>query len=85
MLKSERKNETITESIVEQQMDEEIQLNFLIENLNLLDEELRSLFLMRYQEEMNIAELALIYDIPEGTVKSRLFKIRKIAIGEIED
>ncbi|MEQ8358483.1 MAG: sigma-70 family RNA polymerase sigma factor [Cytophagales bacterium] len=77
MLKSEGKNETVTESIVEQKMDEEIQLNFLIENLNLLDEELRSLFLMRYQEEMNIAELALIYDIPEGTVKSRLFKIRK--------
>ncbi|QNL21473.1 sigma-70 family RNA polymerase sigma factor [Hyphobacterium sp. CCMP332] len=77
MLNSEGMTETMSEPRVEQKMDEEIQLDFLIENLNLLDEELRSLFLMRYQEEMNIKELAEIYDIPEGTVKTRLFKIRK--------
>ncbi len=64
-------------SNIESKIDEDIQMDFLHQNLEQIDEELRSMFLMRYQEEMSIEELALIYDIPEGTVKSRLFTIRK--------
>jgi RNA polymerase sigma-70 factor (ECF subfamily) len=48
--------------------------------LGMLDEEQRSTFLLRYQEELPIAEIAAILGCPEGTVKSRLYyTIRKLA------
>jgi RNA polymerase sigma-70 factor (ECF subfamily) len=48
--------------------------------LGLLDEKHRSTFLMRYQHEMSMKEIAEALDISEGTVKSRLFyTIRKLS------
>ena len=41
--------------------------------LNLLDENHRTAFLLRYKEEMSIKEIAEIMATSEGTVKSRLF------------
>jgi len=41
--------------------------------LNLLDENHRTAFLLRYKEEMSIKEIAEIMGSSEGTVKSRLF------------
>lgn len=41
--------------------------------LRSLGVELRTTFLLRYQEELSIREIAAIVDVPEGTVKSRLF------------
>ncbi len=49
----------------------------LQEVLNELNEELRSLFLLRFQEELSIKEIAEIIAVPEGTVKSRLFYLLK--------
>lgn len=47
--------------------------NELMDRLSLLDEPHREVFLLRYQQELSIAEIAVLMDCPEGTVKSRLF------------
>jgi len=41
--------------------------------LGLLDEKHRSVFILRFQEEMSIKEISEALSISEGTVKSRLF------------
>lgn len=38
-----------------------------------LDETQRQCFVLRYQEELSVKEIAEILDCPEGTVKSRMF------------
>ena len=46
--------------------------------LSQLDEKHRMVFLLRYQQEIPIREIAGILDCPEGTVKSRLFNAIRI-------
>ena len=46
--------------------------------LNQLGDEHRSAFLLRYREGFSIREVAEILELPEGTVKSRLFYAKKI-------
>lgn len=41
--------------------------------LSMLDENHRTTFLLRYQEELSIKEIAEVLGISDGTVKSRLF------------
>jgi RNA polymerase sigma-70 factor (ECF subfamily) len=49
--------------------------------LRSLDADLRTTFLLRYQEDLSIREIAGIIDVPEGTVKSRLFNTtRRLAL-----
>lgn len=40
--------------------------------LNELDEAHRMVFMLRFTEELTVPEIAVILDIPEGTVKSRI-------------
>ncbi len=48
--------------------------------LDRLDPDHRSTFVMRYQEDMAIKEIAAVFGISEGTVKSRLFyTLKKLA------
>lgn len=52
----------------------------LEEELNKLDSDQKAAFVMRYQEDMAIKEIAAVFGISEGTVKSRLFyTVRKLA------
>jgi len=44
--------------------------------LDQLDEASKSLFVWRYLEGLNIDEIAQILNLPEGTIKSRIFRIR---------
>lgn len=41
--------------------------------LNDMDEAHRLVFILRYQQELPVKEIAALIDCPEGTVKSRLF------------
>jgi RNA polymerase sigma-70 factor (ECF subfamily) len=44
--------------------------------LELLTEELRETFLLHYEQDLSVKEIALVLDVPTGTVKSRLFTAR---------
>ena len=49
-------------------------------NLMLLDEKHKIVFLLRYQQDISLREIAEILDCPEGTVKLRLFNtIKKLS------
>ena len=37
----------------------------------------RNLFILKYELEMPLAQIALVMDCPEGTIKSRLFYLKK--------
>ncbi len=62
---------------VEQKIDEKIMTDQLYLELEKLDEDKRTLFLLRYQQELSILEIAEILEEAEGTIKSRLFYIKK--------
>lgn len=50
----------------------------IFDTLEELGEEHRSAFLLRYREGFSIKDVAEILELPEGTVKSRLFYAKKI-------
>ena len=52
--------------------------------LDSLGEEQRSAFLLRYREGFSIKEVAEILELPEGTVKSRLFYAKKLLAEKLE-
>jgi RNA polymerase sigma-70 factor (ECF subfamily) len=64
-------------------MDNDIKMDRLSIALKGLNEDNRSLFLMRYQQEMSIKELAETFDLAEGTVKSRLHYLRNDLSGKV--
>jgi len=45
--------------------------------LDILEPELRALVRLYYLEELSVGDIAQIYELPSGTVKSRLFYARK--------
>jgi len=45
--------------------------------LNQVDEEKRNTFILRYQQDLNITEIAEVMNCPPGTVKSRLHYLLK--------
>ena len=49
----------------------------LQKEISKLDAEIRTLFNLRFVEEMNVKEIAEILECPEGTIKSRLFYLTK--------
>lgn len=73
----------IYHSVAERKIDEQIQLDFVTGELEKLTEDRRSLFLLRYQQELSIEELSVLFDLPMGTVKSRLHHIRKDLIASM--
>lgn len=61
-------------------MDRETFRARLEDELDRLDPDHKAAFVMRYEEDMAIKEIAAIFGISEGTVKSRLFyTVRKLA------
>ena len=47
----------------------------LIQELEMLSPESRLLFSFRFEEELTVPEIAILMSLPEGTVKSRLYKL----------
>jgi RNA polymerase sigma-70 factor (ECF subfamily) len=58
-------------------IDKDIFTSRLATELNKIDVDTKTMFNLRYLEEMPIKEIAAIFDCPEGTVKSRLFYLTK--------
>ncbi|WP_422359570.1 RNA polymerase sigma factor [Reichenbachiella sp.] len=77
-------NQGIELPVIDNKLDEEILANEIYKALEKLDEDRRSLFLLRYQQNIAIKELALLFELPEGTIKTRLFHIKKNLIGATE-
>ncbi len=60
--------------------DQQVFEKELASALGQLDEPQRQCFVLRFQEELSLKEIAEIQDCPEGTVKSRLFyTIKKLS------
>lgn len=62
---------------LDNRMDREVFQRSLKAAIEQLEEHHRIVFILRYMEEMSIKEIAVIIDLPEGTVKSRLFYATK--------
>jgi len=74
-------NEQINETAfvdLASKMDAKEFRRLLDETLNQLPLEKKEAFVLKYQEEKSIAEIAAIQNCPEGSVKSRLFYTLKI-------
>lgn len=69
------------ESIEHQNFNQKIDQKLILQQLEIEIQQLpeldQTIIAMRYQQELNIAEIAAIIDIPEGTVKSKLFYLMK--------
>lgn len=59
-------------------MDAQLFRKMLEECLNELPAEKKEAFILKYQEERTIADIALIQQCPEGSVKSRLYYTIKV-------
>ena len=57
----------------------------LSEALERLPSEQRTLFALRYEEELTVAQVSQILDMPEGTVKSRLHRMLNYLKHELKD
>lgn len=76
---------SIYQPSIDRKIDEKILTDRICKILDQLGEEKRDLFLLRYQQQLSVEELAEIYEISEGTIKSRLFYIRKALIEILEE
>ncbi len=71
----------VTESNPAASLDGKAFLQNLDSILNQSDESDRSLFVLRYELDMPLSQIAEIFDCPEGTIKSRIFYLkRKLAL-----
>ena len=63
-----------TEPAIEPDAIERQELGQMIQNaVQRLPQQQKAVLMLRYEEELPVSEIARICDIPEGTVKSRLF------------
>ena len=56
---------------------------FVNKYLDLLDPDVKTIFILRHAEEMSVPEIARVTSCPEGTVKSRLFYAMKKIAGQL--
>lgn len=73
-------NENIVESGIEDFIDRASFKQELSEALEVLSPEQRSVFVLRYQEDLSLKEISVISQCAEGTVKSRIYYgLKKLA------
>jgi len=72
-----------------QDLDRELDLLSAHEKLTMLletlEEDDKTIFLLRYEEELSITQISQVVFRPEGTVKSRLFYLRKQLAVELNE
>lgn len=72
------------EQFIPEALDRALFETKLREAIDLLGEAHKLCFVLRYQEALSVAEIAVIADCPEGTVKSRLHHALQKVAGELE-
>jgi RNA polymerase sigma-70 factor (ECF subfamily) len=66
-------------------LDNETMLEALYSILKELPKDYRTLFALRYEEELSIAQVAQILKVPEGTVKSRVHRLLQSIKQQLKD
>jgi len=69
----------------EERLDSRMFLRALEKELNKLEPEQRLVFILRYQENLAVKEIAEVTGLKEGTVKSKLFYITKKLADNLQD
>jgi RNA polymerase sigma-70 factor (ECF subfamily) len=88
--RSVRNHVILSENVTGSQADGEDvpDLNALVgiiyDELNNLDESHKTAFILRYREGFRVKEISEILNLPEGTVKSRLFYTRQILADKLK-
>ena len=59
-------------------------MSLIYEALDNLDESHKTAFILRYKEGLQVKEIGEILNLPEGTVKSRLFYARQFLAGKLK-
>jgi RNA polymerase sigma-70 factor (ECF subfamily) len=75
----------IADNEILEKIDQQKFLNALEKSMITWDEDDRTLFTLRYENELTFAEIGLILECPEGTVKSRWFYLRKNLAKQFQD
>ncbi|MFV0395068.1 MAG: RNA polymerase sigma factor [Coprobacillaceae bacterium] len=57
----------------------------VVESLDTMKKELRTVAILRFFEELSIQEISKILEIPEGTTKSRISRVRKLLSNDLEE
>lgn len=70
-------SEGIELSNIDHQLDQQVKQDALARALDQLEEDKKELFLLRFQQDMSINQLAEHFEVSAGTIKSRLFYIKK--------
>ena len=76
----EEKLDTIIEEVLgkDETRDENFDAELLEKGLGLLPAETRSMLWLKDAEDLDVKDLAEIYDMPEGTIKARLSRARHL-------
>jgi RNA polymerase sigma-70 factor (ECF subfamily) len=64
-------------------LDRQLFENRLQTELNKLDSDTKTIFNLRFHEEMSVKQIAEIMGCPEGTIKSRLFYLTRQLAGKL--
>ena len=75
----------VSESDVVERVVKEEEKAHLWKTVDALSDVYRIPLLLYYMENQNVASIAKLLSIPQGTVKSRLYKARKLLEKELED
>lgn len=73
------------EASIEDQIISKEEKKFVNNAINSLPQRFKVILLLYYMEDLSVLQIADILNIPNGTVKSRLYKARKLLKKELED
>jgi RNA polymerase sigma-70 factor, ECF subfamily len=81
----EKEDRPVAQSLqAEMQVDMKRFAGAVKKELQELDEEKKTLFILRFEEQYSVPEISRIMNIPEGTVKSRIFYLLKLLSGKLK-
>lgn len=72
------------EACPEEHMMRASRAEFLASMIDTLDSEHRSVLILKYFEDLKVSQIAIVMNIPEGTVKSRLNTARRLLKSAIQ-